>query len=65
MADTNKKGYKTQEQIAIAQKTIKLLQDYIELSKTESKLNDPDNKKALQNQIDVTNETLFVNIKEL
>lgn len=64
MAD-NKKGYKTQEQIAVAQKTIKLLQDYVELSKTEGKLNDPDNKKALQQQIDITNETIFVNVKEL
>lgn len=65
MADTNKKGYKTPEQIKVAQQTIKLLQDYVELSKTESKLNDPDNKKALQNQIDTTNETIFVNVKEL
>lgn len=65
MADTNKKGYKSPEQIKVAQQTIKLLQDYVELSKTESKLNDPDNKKVLQQQIDITNETIFVNIKEL
>lgn len=65
MANTNKKGYKSPEQIKVAQQTIKLLQDYIELSKTESKLNAQDNKKALQQQIDATNETIFVNIKEL
>ena len=65
MANVDKKGYKTQEQIKIAQQTIKLLQDYVELSKTESKLNAPDNKKALQQQITITNETIFVNIKEL
>lgn len=65
MANTNKKGYKSPEQIKVAQQTIKLLQDYVELSKTESKLNAQDNKKALQQQIDATNETIFVNIKEL
>lgn len=65
MADLNKKSYKTPEQIKKAQQTIKLLQDYAELSKTESKLNDPDNKKALQERIDATTKEISTNIEEL
>lgn len=64
MADV-KKNYKTPEQIKKAQQTIKLLQDYTELSKTESKLNDIENKKALQERIDVTTETISANIEGL
>lgn len=65
MADLNKKNYKTPEQIKKAQQTIKLLQDYAELSKTESKLNDPDNKKALQERIDATTKEISTNIEGL
>lgn len=65
MTDLNKKNYKTPEQIKKAQQTIKLLQDYAELSKTESKLNAPDNKKALQERIDATTKEISTNIEEL
>lgn len=65
MTDLNKKNYKTPEQIKKAQQTIKLLQDYAELSKTESKLNDIDNKKALQERIDATTKEISTNIEGL
>lgn len=65
MADLNKKNYKTPEQIKKAQQTIKLLQDYAELSKTENKLNDIDNKKALQERIDATTKEISTNIEGL
>ncbi len=63
--NNNSKRYKTSEQVEIAKQTIDLLQDYVELAKTESKLKDKGNKLALQKQIDVTNETIFANVKEL
>lgn len=56
---------KTKEQIELAEQTIELLKDYIELAKVEKKLKDKDNKKVIAQQIEVINETLLVQIKEL
>ena len=56
---------KTKEQIETAQKTIALLQDYVELAKVQKKLKDAQSVKVVGDQIYVLNETIFVNIKEL
>ena len=43
---------KTKEQIAMAQKAIEVLQDYVELSKTLNKIKVPENKKVVEEQIE-------------
>lgn len=56
---------KTKEQIETAQKTIALLQDYVELAKVQKKLKDAQSIEVVGKQIYTLNETIFVNIKEL
>ena len=43
---------KTKEQIAMAQKAIEVLQDYVELVKTLNKIRVPENKKVVEEQIE-------------
>lgn len=56
---------KTKEQIETAQELIEELTDYITLAKVEKKLNKKDNAQAVAKQIEVINETMFIQIKEL
>lgn len=56
---------KTKEQLDTAQELIEELTDYITLAKVEKKLNKKDNAKAVAEQIEVINETMFEQIKEL
>lgn len=43
---------KSKEQIAMAQKAIEVLQDYVELVKTLNKIRVPENKKVVEEQIE-------------
>lgn len=56
---------KTKEQIDIAKTTVDLLEDYIELAKTEKKLKIQTNIKALQARITETVDAIVENVKEL
>lgn len=56
---------KTKEQIETALEIINQLKDYVELAKVEKKLTNKDNAEAVAEQIEVINETVFVQIKEL
>ena len=56
---------KTKEQIELAQEVIILLQDYVELAKTERKVKKVESKEVVQEQIErLTNETKHL-VKEL
>ena len=56
---------KTKEQIDIALGLIDELKDYVELAKVEKKLSVKENADAVADQIEVINETMFAEIKEL
>lgn len=56
---------KTKEQLETAQELIEELTDYITLAKVEKKLCRKDNATAVAEQIEVINETMFVQIQEL
>ena len=56
---------KTKEQIELAQEVITLLQDYVELAKTERKVKRVESKEVVKEQIErLTNETKNL-VKEL
>jgi hypothetical protein len=56
---------KSKEQIELAQSTIALLQDYVELAKTEKKLKDKSNKETTNLAIQETLDKVIANVKEL
>ena len=56
---------KSKEQIELAQNTIALLQDYVELAKTEKKLKDKSNKETANLAIQETLDKVIANVKEL
>lgn len=56
---------KSKEQIELAQSTIALLQDYVELAKTEKKLKDKSNKETTSLAIQETLDKVIANVKEL